>query len=155
VSVAFSSKLTRPEAVGAWTFALVPQAVAAQAGFRARLRVRGTIDGVPFASSLMPRGGGEVFVVVNSEMRDRIGKIDGDSVRFVLEVDTKPVSVRVPSDLRHALRGKPRARLFFEKLTPSQRLAYIRWIEDAKQDATRDRRVKLALEKLGRQEKFN
>jgi hypothetical protein len=155
VSVTFSSKLIRPDAVGAWTFALVPKAVAAEAGFRARLRVRGKLDGVPFASSLMPRGGGEVFVVVNSELRDRIGKSDGDSVRFELELDTTPVLVRVPSDLRLSLRSKPQARMFFEKLTPSQRLAYIRWIEDAKQAATRARRVKLALEKLGRREKFN
>jgi hypothetical protein len=155
MSSSFVSKLIRPPAVGAWTFALVPREVATKAGFRARLRVKGTIDGVPFKSSLMPRGGGEVFVVVNSEVRDRIGKAEGDAVRFDLELDTQPVVVQVPSDLRRGLQSKPGARSFFETLTPSQRLAYIHWIEEAKQAATRERRVKIAVDKLARREKFN
>jgi hypothetical protein len=155
MSTRFSSILTRPNAVGAWTFAPIPAAVARRAGFRARMRVTGTINGVPFRSSLIPRGRGEVFVVVNAEMRAQIGKQEGDTVRLELEPDTKPFPVRVPPVLRDALQTSPNARSFFEGLTASQRLAYIRWIDEAKQPTTRERRVKLALQKLVRREKFN
>lgn len=155
MTASFSSKLMRPGAVGAWTFALVPRAAAAKAGFRARLRVKGTIDGVPFRSSLIPRRGGEVFVIVNKEMRARIGKKEGKTVRLELELDPTPVAVHVLPALRQALDRDPKAKAFFSAFTPSQRLAYVRWIADAKQDATRDRRVTAAVKKLGRGEKFN
>jgi hypothetical protein len=155
MSSAFSAKLTRPTGTGTWTFALVPKATAAAAGFRARLRVKGTIDGVAFRSALIPRGGGEVFVIVNTETRARIGKTSGDTVRLELQLDARPISVRVPPALQRALRDVPKASAFFQTLTASQRLAYTRWIADAKQSATRDRRVKVALDKLARREKFN
>jgi hypothetical protein len=154
MTTSFTSKLIRPDVVGAWTFAPVPKKAAATAGFRARLRVKGTIDGVPFRSSLMPRGGGELFVVVNSDVRDRIGKSDGAPVRLELELDATPVVVDVPPSLRRALRRDPTARANFAKFTASQQLAYTRWIADAKQDATRDRRVAAALEKIARGEKL-
>ncbi|MCI4318124.1 MAG: YdeI/OmpD-associated family protein [Thermoplasmata archaeon] len=151
----FTSKLKRPDVVGAWTFAPVPKNAAKRAGFRARLRVKGTIDGVPFRSSLIPRGGGELFVVVNSEVRDRIGKSDGAPVRLELELDARPVVVDVPPSLRRALDREPSAAANFANFTASQRLAYSRWVADAKQDATRDRRVAAALEKIGRGKKLN
>jgi hypothetical protein len=155
MSASFSAKLTRPRGTGAWTFALVPKNTAAAAGFRARLRVKGTIDGIPFRSALIPRGGGEVFVIVNTETRTLIGKASGDTVQLELELDSRPVAVKIPPALRRALQGDPKASAFFEKLTASQRLAYASWIADAKQHATRDRRVNIALDKLARGEKFN
>lgn len=153
--VTFSSRLFRPDAAGAWTFALVPKPAAVRAGFRARMRVKGTIDGAPFRSSLIPRGGGEVFVVVNSELRELIGKSPGDTVRLELELDSARVEVPTPPALRRALARDSRAKATFHKFTPSQRLAYARWIAEAKQEATRDRRVALALERLRRGEKLN
>jgi Domain of unknown function (DUF1905)/Bacteriocin-protection, YdeI or OmpD-Associated len=155
MGIAFSSKLIRPEGVGTWTFAKVPKAAATEAGFRARLRVKGTIDGVPFRSSLMPRGGGEVFVVVNQEIRERIHKRDGQSVRLELEIDSTPPLVTVPPVLLRALRADSKAKAIFDGFTASQRLAYVRWVSEAKQEPTRDRRVALTLEKLRRGEKLN
>jgi hypothetical protein len=151
----FSSKLVRPGAVGAWTFAVVPRTTAAKAGFRPRMRVKGTIDGVPFRSSLIPRGGGEVFVVVNNAMRERIGKTAGATVRFELELDSKPVVVRLHPMLRDALDSDPKARSIFDGFTASQRLAYVHWVAEAKQDATRDRRIVAAIGKIRRGEKLN
>ncbi|MCI4326562.1 MAG: YdeI/OmpD-associated family protein [Thermoplasmata archaeon] len=153
--ISFVSKLLRPDVVGAWTFAPIPNAAAASGGFRARLRVKGTIEGIPFRSSLIPRGGGELFVVVNSEVRDRIGKSDGATVRLELELDSTPVVVDVPPSLRRALQRDPPARAIFAKFTASQQSAYARWVAGAKQDATRERRVAAALEKIRRGEKLN
>jgi hypothetical protein len=155
MKVSFRSKLIRPDVAGAWTFALVPTASAESAGFRARLRVKGTIDGAPFRSSLMPRGRGEVFVVVNAEMRERIGKSPGETVALDLELDVRPVVVKVHPALRRALDLDPKAKEIFDRFTASQRLAYIHWIADAKQESTRDRRVAAATSKIRQGEKLN
>jgi bacteriocin resistance YdeI/OmpD-like protein/uncharacterized protein DUF1905 len=117
---------------------VVPAAVTRAAGFRAHTRVVGTIDGAPFRSSLMPRGGGTLFVVVPSPLRDRIGKTGGQLVELSLELDSTPVVLRIPPDFRKAL-GNERAR--FDRLAPSHRRAFLTWIVDAKQPATRARRI--------------
>ncbi|MFI5414506.1 MAG: YdeI/OmpD-associated family protein, partial [Candidatus Lutacidiplasmatales archaeon] len=67
----------------------------------------------------------------------------------------RPVVVDVPPSLRRALDREPSAAANFANFTASQRLAYSRWVADAKQDATRDRRVAAALEKIGRGKKLN
>jgi len=155
MTVSFSSKLMRPGAVGAWTFALVPRTAAAEARLRARMRVRGTIDGVPFGSSLMPRGGGEIFIVVNGELRERIGKAAGATVRVELEVDLKPEVIPVPPALRRALAQNPKAAAVFQAFAPSRRKAYIQWVAGAKQEPTRERRIARAVKMIGRGEKLN
>ncbi len=153
--VSFSSQLIRPDVAGAWTFVRVPELEAVKAGFRARMRVKGTIEGTPFRSSLIPRGGGEVFVVVNSELRDRIRKSTGDVVRLELELDSNPIGIQVPPVLQRAFARDSRAKAAFNSLTPSQQRAYVRWVAGAKQEATRKRRVATAIERLRRGERLN
>ncbi len=55
-----------------------------------------------------------------------------------------------PGDLLAALSGDERARAAFESLPPSHRREYIRWIEEAKRDETRARRIAETLERLRR-----
>jgi len=138
----FRARLVRPEGVGTWTFALVPATVAHSAGLRPRMRVAGTIDGAAFRSSLMPRGGGTVFIVVPQPLRERIHKSAGQEVEVALAPDLRPTVLRLPPDFRHAL-GAQRPR--FDSLAPSHRKAYIQWIEGAKQAATRSRRIAKAV----------
>lgn len=54
----------------------------------------------------------------------------------------------VPSDLADALRKNAKARAAFEAFPPSHRREYIEWIEEAKQDRTRARRLATTLEWL-------
>jgi hypothetical protein len=55
----------------------------------------------------------------------------------------------MPADLRQALDANAQASIFFEKLAPSHKKEYIRWIVDAKREETRVSRVLKAIEKLG------
>jgi bifunctional DNA-binding transcriptional regulator/antitoxin component of YhaV-PrlF toxin-antitoxin module len=139
----FRSRLVRPEGVGTWTFALVSATAVREGALRARMRVRGTVDGAPFRSSLMPRGGGTLFIVVPRELRERIGKTAGQSVEVALAPETQVLVLRVPPDLRQAL-GSDRAK--FDRLAPSHRKAFLQWIADAKHSDTRVRRVAQAAE---------
>jgi Domain of unknown function (DUF1905) len=58
-------------------------------GTRARVPVRGTINGLPYCSSLMPMGGCH-RTVVNREIRVGAGVRAGDTVKVVMERETRP-----------------------------------------------------------------
>jgi Bacteriocin-protection, YdeI or OmpD-Associated/Domain of unknown function (DUF1905) len=141
----FETKLVRPEGVGTWTFAPIPLDIAQETGIKARLRVKGRIDGVPFAGTLLPGGSGRHFVVVKKEIRDRLGKSAGDGVRIQMDVDLSPAGVVIPDDLTRALTRSSAARSGFEGMAPSHKKAYVEWIEEAKKPATRTKRIAKAL----------
>lgn len=142
----FWTTLVRPQGVGTWTYAPILFDVAAETGVRARLRVKGTIDAVPFKGMLMPMGSGKHFIVVNGELRERIGKSAGDKVKLEMDVDSSPVRVTVPRDLTRALVRKRTARAAFDAMAPSHRKAYVRWIQEARTPETRSRRITEAVE---------
>lgn len=54
----------------------------------------------------------------------------------------------VPDDLQALLHVNPAAATKFEKLAPSHRKEYIRWIEEAKKEETRLRRLQQTIERL-------
>ncbi len=61
----------------------------------------------------------------------------------------KPVKVPpLPADFRDALQHSAAARTTFENFPPSQRREYIEWVTEAKQAATRERRIAQAVEWL-------
>ena len=55
---------------------------------------------------------------------------------------------RMLPDLRKALAAHPKAKAQWDDLTPISRRDFITWIESAKQDKTRVRRVEVACSKL-------
>jgi uncharacterized protein YdeI (YjbR/CyaY-like superfamily) len=116
------------------------------------MRVAGTIDGAPFRSSLMPRGGGALFIVVPQALRDRIQKSHGQSVEVSMEVESRPEVLRVPLDVQKAL-GPEKAR--FDRLAPSHRKAFLVWIADAKHAETRGRRIEQTVQMIRRGENRN
>lgn len=57
-------------------------------------------------------------------------------------------AVNLPQDLEHVFTLHPKAKDFFETLPYSHKREYIRWINDAKREDTRKRRLDATLEKL-------
>lgn len=55
----------------------------------------------------------------------------------------------MPADFTAALRKSAKARAAFEAFPPSHKREYIEWITEAKQDATRQKRVAQAVEWIG------
>lgn len=55
---------------------------------------------------------------------------------------------QVPEDLETALRSRPEVLALWEGLTPLGRNEFICWVEDAKQPATRERRIERTREEL-------
>ena len=54
----------------------------------------------------------------------------------------------MPPYLATALKKNAKARAFFDQLSPSARREYVDWLTDAKQPATRDRRLATTIEWL-------
>ncbi|WP_043957150.1 YdeI/OmpD-associated family protein, partial [Mycobacteroides abscessus] len=55
---------------------------------------------------------------------------------------------RVPADLRAALIANPTALALWQDITPLGRNEFICWVEDAKQEVTRERRIRRTQEEL-------
>jgi uncharacterized protein YdeI (YjbR/CyaY-like superfamily) len=124
--------------------------IARETGIKARLRVKGKIDGTPFSGTLLPFGSGKHFIVVKKEIRDRIGKKEGDEVEVEMDVDSSPVRVAVPEDMSRALAKNKSAKAAFDGMAPSHRKAYVAWIEGAKKAETRAGRIEKAVEMIAK-----
>jgi hypothetical protein len=80
----FRAKLQKSTAKGGWTYVVMPDS-ATFFGTKGLVKVRGTIDGHPFRASFMAMGGGQHMLPVKSEVRDQIGRKEGDTVTVHLE----------------------------------------------------------------------
>jgi hypothetical protein len=112
-----------------------------------RFHVRGTLNGIEFASSTMPMGGGRVCLGLHKATRERAGVAPGDAVRLSVERAERP-PVEVPDELRAALAGDPRAAEAFDGLAHTHRREYAQWVAEAKRPETRARRAAQTLERL-------
>jgi uncharacterized protein YdeI (YjbR/CyaY-like superfamily) len=55
---------------------------------------------------------------------------------------------QLPTDLREALLASPTALTAWRAITPLARNEFICWVEDAKQEMTRNRRIRRTVEEL-------
>jgi len=125
----------------------VPAEVVEALGAGKRPRVKVTINGHTYRSSVAVLGG-RYMVGVSAENRAAAHVEGGDAVDVGLELDTAPRQVTVPPDLAAALAADPAALATFDALSYSNKSWHVLQIEGAKSDETRQRRVARSIEAL-------
>jgi len=109
-------------------------------GTKARVPVRGTINGAPFRSSLCNMGGGH-FMVVNRELREAGNCAAGDTVDVVIERDTQPRTVAVPPFLKKIIDADPKAQKTWDSYSYTHKKEWVNAIAGAKKEETKQKRV--------------
>jgi hypothetical protein len=94
------------------------------------------------------RMGGEFLVGMSKANREGANVQAGDTVTMHVALDTQPREVAVPPALAAALDADVEAKAKFDALAFTHRKEFARWIEEAKREETRERRVGQALEML-------
>ncbi len=109
-------------------------------GTRARVPIRGTINGFPFRSSLMPMGGCHMMPV-NMKLREGAGVKPGDLVEVVMERDEEERTVEAPPELARELKKNKKALERWETLAFTHKKEMAISISGAKQEETKKRRL--------------
>ncbi len=112
-----------------------------------RFAVRATVNSYTWRTTVT-RMGGESLLGLSRAVRAAAGAEAGDTVEVELELDTAPREVVVPEALARALAADPVAGAAFDGLAYTHRKEYARWIDEARREETRERRVAQALEML-------
>lgn len=96
----------------------------------------------------LARMGGENMIGFSKAARAELGLEIGQEIDAVIRVDAAERTVEVPPALAEALDTDPALRSAFDALTYSVRKEHARTVAEAKQDATRDRRIAKIVESL-------
>jgi hypothetical protein len=118
-----------------------------------RVKVSATFDGEPYRGSIV-RMGGCYMLGMTQELRKKIGKNFGDTVRVTVEKDEEERIIDPPVDFMDALQQEPTALSTYEKLSYSGKKDYILWITSAKKEETRSERIVKSIEKLSEGKKL-
>jgi hypothetical protein len=132
-----------------WTYIEIPaeQAQQMKPGNKLGFRVRGKLDNHPIKGvSLLPMGGGNFIMPLNAALRKAIGKKLGAMLQVQLQEDTAPFAFN--KDFIACLDDEPRARQFFDTLSGSHQRYFSKWIDDAKTEPTRVKRIAQAVNAL-------
>lgn len=152
--VAFSTTILQFAEKGektGWSYISIPADIAGQLkpGNKKSFRVKGRLDAYSFQGvSLLPMGGGDFIMPLNATVRRHIRKAKGAQVQVQLETDERPVER--PAWMEECLADEPVAQDTFNKLPGSHQKYFIKWIETAKSEATKTKRIAMAVTALSR-----
>lgn len=96
----------------------------------------------------LARMGGENMIGLSKAARADLGVEIDQEVDAVIRLDTAERTVDVPPALAGALDADPAVRAAFDALSPSARKEHARAVAEAKQEATRERRIAKIVESL-------
>jgi hypothetical protein len=116
-------------------------------GTRARVPIRGTINGFPFRSSLMPCGNVRMMPV-NRVLCQGAGVAPGDVVEVVMERDGEERTIEPPPELKRELAKSKKAQARWDELAFTHKKEMANSISGAKQEETKKRRLAKVMQVL-------
>lgn len=130
-----------------WTYLSIPANIAAEIKPNNKLsfRVKGFLDGIAInGTALLPMGEGEFILPVKAALRKVLGKRKGAMVKMQLEIDND-FKIEMPDDLAECFADEPEALHNFNRLPKSHQHYYFKWINEAKTEPTRVKRIAATL----------
>lgn len=124
-----------------WSYIEVPGDIAEQLnpGTKTSFRVKGRLDDYVIQGvSLIPMGAGHYIMALNATMRKGIRKNKGAMIKVQLTVDA---AYEIIPELLDCLSDEPAAMQFFKQLPRSHQNYFSKWIEAAKTDDTKAKRI--------------
>ncbi len=146
----FEAALEKGDRALGWTIARVRFDPAEVWPKRVRLRVKGTINGFAFRTSLFPEEGkqGSYYLLVNHAAQ-KGGKVKlGQVAKFTLEPDLDPRPAELPDELDTLLDEADGLREWYDALSEYTRREIGKWILGVKSDEARMRRAQAMAERL-------
>lgn len=109
-------------------------------GVKGRVPVRVTFDGQPYRGSMVRMGLPKHILLILKEIREKLGKAEGDPLRVTVELDEAPRVVELAADVEAAY-NKAGVLERYRAMSYSHQRERNLWIEEAKQAETRARRI--------------
>jgi Domain of unknown function (DUF1905)/Bacteriocin-protection, YdeI or OmpD-Associated len=132
-----------------WTYIEIPASLAEQLypGNKKSFRVKGKFDNYQFDGiSTLPMGNGNFIIPLNTEIRKEIKKSVGHTLK--VQISYQPKAYEINNELMECLKDEPAALKTFNSLTGSHRNYFSKWIESAKTQETRAKRIAIAVNAL-------
>ena len=142
----YKTTLFAPERGG--IYAGFPYSGKDEFGTNGPVRIKSWIDGFFREGSLIPMGTGEHGIYIRKEIRDAIGKQEGDEVEVILEQNFEPRKLEIPEDFQWLLDDDTELKTKFEKLSPYNQSAIVTHINEAKRAETRMKRIENLIERI-------
>lgn len=122
-------------------------------GVKKSFKVKGKLDAFTISQvSLLPMGDGNFIIPFNAAMRKGTGKKKGAMLKVQLTEDKNEYELN--NDLMECLADEPAALKFFQSKTRSFQNYYSKWIESAKTESTKAKRIAMAVSSLAKQIEF-
>lgn len=134
-----------------WTYISIPADLAQKLkpGNKKSFRVSGKLDSFSIKQvALIPMGGGSFIMAINADMRRGIGKRKGAMVTVKLTADK--TQYQLNKDFMDCLNDEPAAMSFFKTLAGSHQRYFSKWIDSAKTDQTKTKRIAMAVTALAK-----
>ena len=138
-----------------WTYIEIPAAIAQKLNPNNKkgFRVKGKLDDFEFSMiALLPMGGGDFIMALNAGMRKAIKKQKGAVLKVKMEVDSN--EIQPPEELIECLHDEPEAFEYFNTLPRGHQNYFTNWINSAKTDPTKAKRIAATLNALNKKWEF-
>ena len=134
-----------------WTYIEIPEEIPQKLkpGNKKEFKVKGKLDQYSFQRmSLYPVGGGKFIMSLNADIRKAIVKRQGASINVQISADESEFIFN--ADFMECLNDEPKALNHFKTLPGSHQRYFSKWIESAKTEITRAKRIVMAVNALSK-----
>jgi hypothetical protein len=139
-----------------WSYVIIPNEIANQLkpGCKKSFRVKGKIDDISIAGmATVPIGEGDFILALKAALRKQLKKEQGATVNLQIEED-KDFKIEIPEDLQLCLSDEPEWLDRFMAMPMSHRNWYINWLNSAKTEPTRTKRLVKIVSAMDRELSF-